>query len=311
MSSGVTAMPVLEDRVNDFGYGYRMKCKCGGVSDISAADYYANKSDALMPCNHCDGTIHYGPAVAALRDDDAALDNERINTLAWYHTGTSPNWPTMVDSDVRRAELTAAARSLHMPADQIERWIDGELNKALHVGTYEAAIENMLPRIRDQCDEPTVFYLHRVALMVGPARLNDGYRNEDHEPAAELTTIDLRAEGLDAVRYLNVNEAVGSISLAVLPETIAWVQTISLAVASLSPGTPRVPGHDAGPGTGSACRPTRHRTRHVGDNAAPTPADPDGLGARPGRHRRRERGALEQSRRAAEQGHHRPRRGVS
>jgi hypothetical protein len=232
------AMPVLEDRFNDFGYGYRMNCECGGVSYLSAEDYHAEPDGAHMPCEHCHRPVHFGPAVAALRDDDdPALDNARINTLAWYHTGTSPKWPAMatMDADARRAELDANARHSHMPAGNVEPFIDKELNKALHVGTYEAAIENMLRRIRDQRDDAASFYLHRVALKIGPDRVNDGYRDENHEAAAQLTTMDLQAEDLDAVRYLNVRESVGSISLAVLPETIAWVQTVSLPVASLTP----------------------------------------------------------------------------
>jgi hypothetical protein len=144
------AMPLLEDRPNDFGYGYRMNCECGGVSFLSAEVYHAEPDGAHVPCEHCPRSIHFGSAVAALRDEnDPALDNARINTLAWYHTGTSPEWPTIarVDADARRAELAANALRYHMPADRIERLIDNELSKTLHVGTYEAAIENMLRRI--------------------------------------------------------------------------------------------------------------------------------------------------------------------
>lgn len=39
---------------------------------------------------------------------------------------------------------------------------------------------------------------------------------------------------MDAVRYLNVHEAIGSLSLAVLPETIAAVQTVELPVEGIA-----------------------------------------------------------------------------
>ncbi len=59
--------------------------------------------------------------------------------------------------------------------------------EALHVGTYEAAIENVLRRIRDHRDDLTAFYLHRVAIRVGLNSVNDGYRDENvirpHRPA--------------------------------------------------------------------------------------------------------------------------------
>jgi hypothetical protein len=162
-------MPVLDDRVNDFGYGYRMRCECGGVSYISAEGYYAEPDEAHMPCEHCPRSIHFGPAVAALRDeDDPALDNARINTFAWYHADMSRDWPVMamVNADVRRAELGENFRRFLIPPDQIDRLVDDEFNEALHVGTYEAAFENMLRRIQDQRDDQTAFYLHRVALKV-------------------------------------------------------------------------------------------------------------------------------------------------
>lgn len=232
------AIPIVEDRVNDFGYGYRIVCICGGTSHISADIYYAEPDQAHVPCQHCSRLIHFGPAVAALRDvDDPTLDNAQINKLAWYHTSTSSEWPvrSRASTDAHRAALADGAHRLHLPAEHVEHLIDRELNKALHIGTYEAAIENMLRRIRDQRDDQAAFYIHRVALKICPNRINDGYRDENHDPAAQLTTMELRNDGLDAVRYLNVKESVGSISLAVLPETIAWVQTISLPVVSLTP----------------------------------------------------------------------------
>ncbi|GIH02920.1 hypothetical protein Rhe02_09870 [Rhizocola hellebori] len=236
MNKNTIVMPALEDRVSDFGYGYRMRCECGAVSSLSAEDYYAEKDEAHMPCEHCPRSIHFGRAVAALRDEhDPALDNTRINTFAWYHTSTLADWPLAVDAVTRRTELAANAHLFHLPADHIERLVNNELNKALHVGTYGAAIENMLRRIRNQRDDPTAFYLHRVALQISPDRVNTGYRDENHEPVSQMTTMDLRAEGLDAVRYVNVYESMGSISLAVLPETIAWVQTLGLPISGLTP----------------------------------------------------------------------------
>ncbi|BCB88689.1 hypothetical protein Psuf_060020 [Phytohabitans suffuscus] len=80
-----------------------------------------------------------------------------------------------------------------MPAHHAERWIERELNKALHVGTHEAAIENILRRVSVEHEDPAAFYLHRVAIKVHPHRVNGGCRDENHEAAAQLTTMDLRA----------------------------------------------------------------------------------------------------------------------
>jgi hypothetical protein len=234
MISDGLAVSALDERHRGFDDGYRMHCDCGDTSYISAGDYHAKSTvDALMPCEHCDRTIHFGPAVAALKDpDDRAFDNGQINTLAWYHTSTQPDWPSTNYASERRAALLRAAARV-IPADRVDAFVERQLGQTLHVGTYEAAIENMLRRMDDQDDGASQFYLHRVALAIDPHRVNEGYRDENHEAAAQLTTIDLRQSGLDAVRYLNVRESAGSLSLAVLPETIACVQTASLPVTTL------------------------------------------------------------------------------
>ncbi|MFL6119351.1 hypothetical protein [Actinophytocola sp.] len=236
MISDRPTMPVLVERHRGFDDGYRMHCDCGGTSYISAVDYHAKSTvDALMPCEHCEGTIHFGPAVAALRDrDDRALDNGQINTLAWYHTSTQPDWPSTNYASERKAALLLAAARV-IPADRVDALVERQLSQTLHVGTYEAAIENMLRRMDDQDDGASQFYLHRVALAVDPDRVNEGYRDENHEEAAHLATTELRQSGLDAVRYLNVRESAGSLSLAVLPETITHVQTASLPITTLVP----------------------------------------------------------------------------
>jgi hypothetical protein len=234
VNSSPPTVPELREHLGGFSYGYRMQCECGQSSYLSAGDYFDKQSDdALMDCEHCSRTIHFGPAGAALRDeDDPALGNDMVARLAWYHTSTWADWPSDSYAIHTRAELSNGLRHHGIRLDRI---IDGALVKALHVGTYEAAIENMLRRMRDQAGATSEFYLHRVALRLDPSRIETGYRDENHEPAAQLTIDELRSAGLEAVRYLNVHEAVGSLSLAVARESIAYVQTIRLPVVDLVP----------------------------------------------------------------------------
>jgi hypothetical protein len=225
----------LEERPGHFTSSFRMNCECGGVSTISGSEYHTSV-DAMMPCGHCGAAIHFGRAVAALRDpNDAALDNANISRLAWYHTSTSPDWPSPAyEADLLkqweevRRQHAGASWGMGSPA----------ASKALHVGTYQAAVVNMLRRMHDQNDAGSQFYLYRVALDLEPHQVNDGYRDENHAPAALLTTAQLEAERLSAVRYLNVYEDMGSLSLAVLPSTITSVQRLALPVTDL------VPAHD-------------------------------------------------------------------
>lgn len=135
-------MPELAERPAAFNHGYCMNCECGGTSNFSAQEYHAKATQgALMLCEHCECTIHFGPAVVALRDpDDPALDNAQIDQLAWYHTSTAADWPLNSYAAENRALLKKSARRFHLPESSFEHL----LTQALHVGTYEAAIENML-----------------------------------------------------------------------------------------------------------------------------------------------------------------------
>lgn len=218
------------ERPITFGYGFRMRCdQCGQSSDLSGADYIRLNDEAAahMICAHCNGSIHYGPLVADIRDpNDPALCDARINQLSWYHTSTYPTWPsTDYERDIRATLASGQARTMF---SNPERFLEGQLTKALHLGTYEAAIENMYRRMADQGDGASTFYLHRVAVSIDPGRINPGYRAENDQPAAHITIHELDDLDLDAIRYVNVWEASGCISLAIRPETIVGIQTIHI-----------------------------------------------------------------------------------
>ena len=226
------SLPTLTERHDGFDYGYSMNGACGDVSYLSAEDYIAGANGSHMPCEHCDESIHFGPAVAALRDrDDPALRHDRVTSFAWYHTSTSPDWPSPDFATRFEQELSWTERDFGITR---ERFIAEHTSKALHVGTYETAIENMLRRMKNQRDGGSQFYLYRVALCLDPQRINPGYRDENHEVAADISVNDLDDDDLDAVRYLNVHEAMGVLSLAVRPEAIAAVQCIPIPKGGLT-----------------------------------------------------------------------------
>ncbi|MBF6422397.1 hypothetical protein IU436_27550 [Nocardia farcinica] len=194
-----------QDPGTAFGYDYRMTCEaCGDTTVLTAQTYHERQSlDARIPCSHCPASIHFGPAVAALRDpNDPTLNDQSAADTAWFHTSTAHDWP----SDTHTG-----------PSDH-----------ALHVGTYAAAVENMLRQMRNQDQANSQFYLHRVRLALTPGDIEPGYRNENHDAAARLKLIDLEDVGVLAVRYLNTHESMGSLSLAIDPAAIGDVATIAL-----------------------------------------------------------------------------------
>lgn len=223
----------LIERYDGFAYDYRMRCDCGQAVVVTAETYFREQfNGARVACDHCGGTVHFGPAVALIRDDnDPALDNSAINSLAWYHTSTWADWPAPSYAAQAATRARQAAERFGLdPTGLVERMS----TQALHVGTYEAAIENILRRMRDQSDSESQFYLYRARLAIDPARVNDSYRDENAEEAAQATIADLDAAGLDALRYLNVHEAVGSLSLAIRPACMSGLQRLAIPVAELA-----------------------------------------------------------------------------
>lgn len=222
----------LIERPVTFAYDLRMRCgDCGQVSQLTGADYLRlnDEAGAHMDCEHCAASIHFGPRAAAIRDSsDPALDDVLVGRLAWYHTSTQANWPESEDDYERvvRAQVTSLPHILGDP----ERVVRRKVTQALHVGTYEAAIENMHRRMHDQADGQANFYLHRVQVNVASDRINPGLIDENDELVGQITMTDLRARGLDAIRYLNVWEATGCVSLAVQRGVITKIQSTPIPV---------------------------------------------------------------------------------
>jgi len=183
------AVPDLVERRVGFEYGYNMTCPdCPGITTLTSAEYYRECNDAHVKCAHCKGDIHFGPAVMALRDaDDPVLDDHTACTVAWYHTSTKPGWPGNANPMPPSAVKLLAGM---MPPDAVRRARHRHETQALHLGTYETAVESMLRRMHDQDDGGEQFYLHRVALRDGLI-IEQGWRDENSAEAAQITQPDL------------------------------------------------------------------------------------------------------------------------
>lgn len=164
--------------------------------------------------------------------DDPSHDDSKVRETFWYHTSTHPNWPdrafdptaTITDITKRRLqEIGGDGRGL-------ERWATRQKAKALHLGTYEAAIENMLRRMTDQNGADEQFYLYRVRLRRN-ASIEPGVHPERANMAGDVQLAELCAAGVDVLRYVNTHEDPSSVSLAVRLEAILAVQVIPVPLA--------------------------------------------------------------------------------
>ncbi len=161
--------------------------------------------------------------------DDPALADEVVAELVWYHTSTQSDWPKHDFNPA--AELTQETR-LRMGGDHhVAAWAERQRAKALHVGTYEAAIHNMLRRIDHQADHGSQFYLYRVRL-VPSITVREGWLIDPSDFVGDVVLGEVCPPGVDVARYLNYHEDPGALSLALGRSAIASTQQI--AIPSLS-----------------------------------------------------------------------------
>jgi hypothetical protein len=218
----------LIERPVNFEHGYRMRCAhCPATTSLTSTEYYHEPNNAHAACSGCAAEIHFGPAVMTLRNpEEPVLDDRYLINVAWYHTSTFPDWP--LGSRAMPTAATESPRHL-MPEASAQRIRARHENQALHVGSYEAAIESMLRRMRNQDDGGTPFYLYRIALQHEGLTVEPAWRDENSDKAAQISQKDLG--DADIVRYLNVHESPGSISLALRPATIAALQRIAVPIS--------------------------------------------------------------------------------
>jgi hypothetical protein len=225
---------MLVERSVNFANGFRMRCVSCNVNNWLTAEDYVSSPDAMMTCDCCGADFNFGPRVIALNDlEDPAMDDSVLPKLAWYHTTTDPEWPrTKKPSD--EDHLGHLTHRLHWSEEKIAGYRVKNEDLAIHLGTYEAAVDSMLRRMRTEGDQFSVFFLHRVRLR-SDVVIEADWRDENCEPAAKITMTDLANSGVDGIRYLNAHEAIGSISLAVVRDAIESTQHEAVPISSLCP----------------------------------------------------------------------------
>jgi hypothetical protein len=218
-----------------FDYNFWFVCESCGVRVCVGSDDYERQStmQASYPLCKCGVEIDISEASPALRHpDDVALQDALIDKMYWYHSSRYEKWP---DTAAYTEDVTNAINEIRFAGVDHQRMVRGRLALALHVGTYEAAIENMLRRICDQDsgDHSTIrYWLHRVQLRLERGDLHPDVGPEFGTLMGDLDLQVVHDRGARAIRYINVHEAVGSISIAIDPGLIVKVEKILLPAAA-------------------------------------------------------------------------------
>ncbi|MDX2587481.1 hypothetical protein PV349_29445 [Streptomyces sp. WI04-05A] len=168
-----------------------------------------------------------------LDSGDPALDDDRVAQFSWYHTSTQADWPTRHFDPA--AVLTPQTRRMMGGEQRVSAWAARQRAKALHIGTYEAAVHNMLRQIRDQADQRSQFHLYRVRLKPSVV-VREGWLVDPSNFVGDVVLDEVCPPGVDAARYLNYHEDPGGLSLALGRDAIASVQRVAVPLPDTGGG---------------------------------------------------------------------------
>jgi hypothetical protein len=217
------------ERLIDFSRDRHMLCGSCGQRFLVGLDWIDRWVQGQEKCPGCALTCEHEDAPRVTVDPaDPALDDDRVSRLSWYHTSTHPDWPSK-DFDPA-AGLTAETRQLMGGDQRVAAWAARQRRKALHAGTYEAAVHNMLRRGRDQADQGSQFYLYRVILEPSVVVRAD-WLIDPSDFVGDVMLDEVCPPGVDVARYLNYHEDPGGLSLALGRDAIAGVQRVAVPLA--------------------------------------------------------------------------------
>lgn len=221
--------PVIERSI-DFERSRWMRCGACSHAWIVSSDWLSEVEHAVDACPVCGADRSSdGGAEFCTDPEDPVHDDSAVRGFAWYHSTTHERWPDRYFDPA--AGLTADTRyrmeALGFGEGAVERWAERQKAKALHVGTYEAAVENMLRRMQDQADALDQFYLYRVQLEPD-CIIQAGVHREPTNWVGDAYLADICAPGTNVLRYVNVHEDQSSVSLAIELSAVRAVQRIPI-----------------------------------------------------------------------------------
>ena len=201
---------------------------CGHTCSVTL-EWYERYREGAHGCPGCGVTADVADGLQFTGDPaDPVLDDDFATEVTWFHTSTRPEWPAPVDF---AAILKDETRQMMGGEEAAAQWVRRQSTKALHIGTYEAAVHNMLRRMSDQGDKGEQFYLYGVRLRpevaIQPGSMMDPSRNW-----GDVWLDEIASPEIDVARYVNVYEDPGGLSAAIRPQAIAATQCLPIPPAA-------------------------------------------------------------------------------
>lgn len=211
-----------------------MRCGSCRYEWLVTAEWLDRFNQALVACTVCNTDCRGEDRPDFCADPEDPVHNDSaVRSFYWYHSSTHENWPDsnfdpaarLTEDAKRRMEATGSG------VGAVQRWAERQKAKALHVGTYEAAIESMFRRMSDQGGSSDEFYLFRVVLDTNCV-IEPGVHREPTDWVGDAYLTEVCAPGTNVLRYVNVHEDQSSVSLAIEPSAVRAVQRTPLPLAA-------------------------------------------------------------------------------
>ncbi|GAC1381846.1 MAG: hypothetical protein NVSMB48_10740 [Marmoricola sp.] len=202
--------------------------RCGSCNHLWPvdADWIEDFNEGVSGCPACGTDCRSGTRPDFWADpDDPAHSDSAVRDFYWYHSSTHENWPDHNFNPAASLSETTKRRmeSMGSGVGAVEQWARRQKAKALHIGTYEAAIENMFRRLEDQADSSAQFYIYRVRLDPDCV-IEPGVHKEPTNWLGDAYLAEVCSRATNVLRYVNVHEDQSGVSLAIELPAIDAVQ---------------------------------------------------------------------------------------
>jgi len=226
-------LKLMNERPIDFGHDRSVYCRaCRRKSKVDDS-WMSALTKSVICCPACSKQWEAPTDFCFdFNDDDQMKHAHNVTSAYWYHTSLHPDWLLAeFDPEIKLTEVERVHAERYASGG-VAGWASRQKAQALHIGTYEAAIENMLRHMFERGAEQKQFYLYRVVLN-DDCKILDEVHPEPPAAWGSTAVNDILGNSLEVYRYVNACEDKSSISLALTNRAVSKVQMIPIPILTL------------------------------------------------------------------------------